>query len=59
MTQQSHKDQLFLDQVEVSNISCKNGRKLSLNILLEEVFATNTVNEIIIIDDIIDKVPKY
>ncbi len=54
--QQSHEDHPFLDQVEILNISCKNGEESLLNISLEEVLAADVVNDIVVIGNKIDRV---
>src|SRR6266542_5001228 len=45
VVQQSCKDQLLLDQVEILNVSCEHGGESSLNISLKEVLAANTTEE--------------
>ncbi len=56
MAQQSHENQPSLDQVEILNVSCKNGGESSLNISLEEILAANVVNETVVIDDEMSRV---
>ena len=51
MAQQSHEDQPSLDLIEILNITSENGRELSLNILLEEVLAVDTVKHIAVFGD--------
>ena len=51
MAQQSHEDQPSLDQVEILNVSCEDGRESSLNILLKEVLTANAINETVAIGD--------
>ncbi len=46
VAQQSGEDQPSLDQVEILNVSCEEERKLSLNILLEEVLVADAAEEI-------------
>ncbi len=57
VTQQPHKDQLSLDQVEVLNASCEERGESSLNISLEEVLAAAAVEETAEGDDEIGRVP--
>ncbi len=59
MAQQSYEDQPSLDQVEILNVSCKDRGELLLNILLKEVLAADTVEEIAVIDDKMNKVFGY
>ena len=58
MTQQAHEDQPSLDLIEILNVSSENGRESSLNISLEEVLATDAVDEIAVIGDEISRVLK-
>src|SRR6266540_3108479 len=51
VVQQSHGDQPSLDLVEILNISSKDGRESSLNILLKEVLAAGVVEEAAVEDD--------
>ncbi len=44
MVQQLYKDQPSLNQVEILNISYEKGRKLLLNVILEEIFTMNIVS---------------
>ncbi len=44
VVQQSYENQLLFNQIKILNISCKNNKESSLNILLEEVLAADTVN---------------
>ena len=57
VAQQSHEDQLSLDQVEVLNASCEKRGESSLNISLEEVLAADAVIEAAVDDDEIGRVP--
>ncbi len=57
MVQQSHEDQPSLDLVEILNVSSKNGRESSLNILLKEVLAMDVVKNTAVIGDEISRVP--
>ena len=59
ITQQLYEDCLLFDQVEILNISCKDGRELSLNISLKEILIVNIVIETTVIDDKINKVSRY
>ncbi len=56
MVQQSHEDQPSLDLVEILNIFSEDGRKSSLNILLEEVLAASVVDETAVDDNEISRV---
>ncbi len=56
--QQILEDQPSLDQVEILNVSCEDGRESSLNISLEEVLATDTINEITVIGDEMSRVSR-
>jgi len=49
----------LLNQVEVLNVFCKDGKELLLNILLKEVLTINAVNETAVINNEIDKIPGY
>src|SRR6266542_4181990 len=55
VVQQSCKDQLLLDQVEILNVSCEHGGESSL----KEVLAANTTEEPAVTGDEIDRVPRY
>src|SRR6266542_4135278 len=57
VSQQLHEDQPSLDLVEILNVSSKNGRESSLNILLKEVLAAGVVEETAVGDNEIDRVP--
>jgi len=57
VAQQSHEDQLSLDQVEDLNASCEERGESSLNISLEEVLAAAAVEETAVGDDEIGRVP--
>src|SRR6266540_2823845 len=58
VAQQSHEDQLSLDQVEDLNASCEERGESSLNISLEEVLAAAAVEETAVEDDEIGRVPE-
>ena len=57
VAQQPREDQPLLDLVEILNVSSENGGESSLNISLEEVLATGSVEETTADDDEIDRVP--
>jgi len=59
VVQQSYKDRLSLDQVEVLNTVCKNEEKSSLNILLKEILTADAVNKTIVNSDKMVKISKY
>jgi len=49
----------LLNQVEILNVSCKDGKELSLNISLKEVLAVGAINNIAVIGDEIDGVSGF
>ncbi len=59
MAQQSHEDQPSLDLVEILNVSSKNGRESSLNISLEEVLATDVVEDTAVIGNETGRIPGF
>ncbi len=59
LNDKSYEDHLLLNQVEVLNVFCKDGKELLLNILLKEVLTINAVNETAVINNEIDKIPGY
>ena len=56
VTQQSHKNQLSFNQVEILNVSSEDGEESSLNISLEEVLVADVVDKITAIGDEIGRV---
>ena len=58
MMQQSHENQLSLDQVEVLNAFCEKRDESLLSFTLEEILAANAVNGITVITVIGDKMDR-
>ncbi len=56
VVQQIYEDQPSFDLVEILNVSSEHGEESSLNISLEEVYATAAVEETAVEDDEIGRV---